>query len=491
MLELGAHAELLDAVGCGIWVYDGTDVLYVNHALEEISGYSRSELLAPNFFAGLIHPDDIDMIVQRGRARVRGEDVPERYEISILAKSGERRYLSLQARRVDDGSRAVSVVSAVDVTSLRHAKETIREGTTQLAALLNAVPAHIIATDPWGKPTFVNQHWLEFTGQSHEVAMREGTAPLIHPDDRRIATKAWLTALETREPYEISYRVRNRTGQFRWQMFRIRPVKDSVGTFYGWTSVSIDIHDTKALQAELERTVEQLAEAINAKDEVFGLISHELRTPLTTILGNAMYLSRHLDRVDAESLRSIAEDLESHAVRLNDLIENMLVLSRTRTGETEIETEPLLIPRLAEEVVREFEERHPSRCVAFSSTPAVALVEANASYYRQTLSNLLSNANKYSPEDSPIIVEVVEDVRQVRTSVIDAGPGIAEEYVKNIFDPFVRLNTKPGISGLGLGLTLCKRLVELQGGQISVANREGGGCEFSFTLPVMSLPAEA
>jgi PAS domain S-box-containing protein len=172
-------------------------------------------------------------------------------------------------------SRRVSVVSAVDVTALHEAKATIREGSVQLTALLNAVPAHIITTDSLGKPTFVNRHWLEFTGQTREEAMRNGTARLMHENDWATAQAAWRSALKSCEPYEIEYRIRDRNGDFRWQMFRIRPVKDASGACYGWTSVSVDVHETRELRTELERTIRQLADAIDAKDEVFGLISHE------------------------------------------------------------------------------------------------------------------------------------------------------------------------------------------------------------------------
>ena len=488
LLGGGAPLELLDHVGCGIWVYDGDAVLYVNHALEEVTGFSRAELLSPGFFERLIHPDDREMIVERGRARIRGEDVPEKYEVQILAKDGDVRVLSVHGRRVRLDDTDVSVVSTVDVTPLREAQRTIREGTTQLLTLLNSVPAHIITTNAEGRPTFVNSHWLEFTGQSREEAMANGTAPLIHPDDMRTATRSWMAALRSGQGYEIEYRVRDRQGEYRWQSFRIRPLLTEGGETSGWAAVAVDVHENKQLRDELGEAVEQLADAMAAKDEVLGLISHELRTPLTTLLGNAAYLQRNVGGLDPDTRQAIVADLAADSQRLYVVIENMLVLSRLGANER-IETEPARLNRLAEMAAKDFQKRAPSRPIEVDVPAAVSLVLVNPNYYRQVVGNLLSNADKYSPAGLSITVRVDEAEGALETSVIDQGAGIPPEDVDRVFAPFFRSSNHSSFTGVGLGLTVCQRLVELQGGSIRVRNLEAGGCCFSFTIPIAQLPS--
>lgn len=478
-----ASLELLDNVGCGIWAYDGEDILYVNHALEELTGYGRAELMAPRFFQNLIHQDDRDFIVARGQARIRGEDVPEQYEVRIITASGAVRTLALHAKKVSLGDSPVSVVSATDVTPLREAERAVRDGTNRLIAFLNAMPAHIIATDARGKPTFVNQHWLEFTGQPREQAMARGTAPLIHPDDVERTTLAWADARRRQEAYEIEYRIRNRDGEYRWQMFRIQPVIPEGGELVGWTSVSIDVHETKQLREELQETVEKLADAVASKDEVLGLISHELRTPLTTVMGNASYLMRHGEDLARDERSALAADLVSDSRRLYAVIENMLVLSRMEAG-AELETEPARLNRLVEATIEELRQRSPDREVRFEAAPDLPLVSVNPTYYRQIVGNLLSNADKYSPAAGPITVAIAEEDGFLSTSVIDSGPGVPDAEVDRVFAPFFRSKGHSGLTGTGLGLTVCRRLVELHGGGIFVQNMEGGGCRFWFTIPV-------
>ncbi|MEO6399167.1 MAG: PAS domain-containing sensor histidine kinase [Tepidiformaceae bacterium] len=489
-LDRDARLALLDTVCCGVWVYDGEDVRYVNRALSDITGFSREELLEPGFFAKLIHPDDRDSLLARGQARVRGETVPDQYEIRIIGRSGELRDLRIDARRVVFDVGPASVVSATDVTPLKDAQRAIREGTVQVRSLLHALPAHVIGTDATGKPTFVNNHWLEFTGQSRGEAMRTGTSSLMHDDDRKRAGRAWSAAKKAGEGYDIDYRVRDRHGDFRWQNFRIRPVKDRDEQVLGWVSVSVDIQDAKALQEQLELANDQLADAVHAKDEVLGLISHELRTPLTTLLGNARFLRTRADELTSEDRVRVATDLENDARRLYAIIENMLVLSRASVGEP-AELEPARLVRLAESTLRDFQIRVPGREVSLISTGPPCFALANPTYYQQILGNLLSNADKYSPGGLPIDVTVSCGESVAATTVSDRGAGIPVDEIEKIFDPFFRSpKQSKRVSGAGLGLTVCQRLVELMDGTISVAPRDGGGCEFTFTLPAAEFDEE-
>jgi two-component system sensor histidine kinase KdpD len=224
---------------------------------------------------------------------------------------------------------------------------------------------------------------------------------------------------------------------------------------------------------------------VAAKDEVLGLISHELRTPLTTLLGNASYLQRHADSIDSERLQSISRDLEADASRLSSVIENMLVLSRTDAGQG-IETEPSRLNRLAEATIAEFLERSPGREVVLIAPESLPIAEVHPGYYRQILANLLSNAHKYSPTDCPIVLEMVGSEEAVETRVRDCGKGIPSEELDRVFSAFYRSKQHLHVSGIGLGLTVCQRLVQLLGGVISVRNLDDG-CQFSFTVPLAAV----
>jgi PAS domain S-box-containing protein len=450
-----------------------------------MTGYTVYELLTPNFFATLIHPEDRDMVVERGRARVRGEAVPETYQTRIISRSGEVRTLAITARRLVLPSGPVSLVSAVDVTPLRQAENALRTGTSTVVELLHSLPAHIITTDVSGKPTFVNRHWLELTGQTESEAMTSGTARLIHPDDRARATERWLNALRAGEGYDIDYRVLSSTGEYRWQNFRIRPLVGPEGESVGWTSASVDVHEAKELAERLAAANEELTKANQAKDEVLGLISHELRTPLTTLVGNTRLLRRRGDALSPEDRLAIAHDLESDALRLEAVIANMLVLSRTNLREP-IESEPLRVQSLAAKVIRDFQARHSDREVEFLAARDLPLGSGNELHYQQILENLLSNADKYSPRTCSIGVELSLAGEMIQTTVIDGGSGLREADMDRIFEAFFRSSSAHAKTyGIGLGLTVCRRLVELHGGTIEARNIKPTGSAFSFTTPTL------
>lgn len=475
---------ILDAIGTAIWVYDGETITYVNHHAVELTQYPREDLVGSRFFESLIEPDDRELIIERGRARIRGEPVPESYEIRIRRRDGVLRHLSLHARRTTIAGKAVSVVSATDVTDLREAQRTIQDGAAQVIRFLNGVPASIIATDAAGKPTFVNQHWLELTGMPRDDAMKYGTSRLIHPGDVEQARTRWDHAKATGEGYDIEYRVRDAHGEFRWQFFRIRPLKNAEGELTGWTSAAIDVHDAKELREQLQETIEELGVAVRSKDELIGLISHELRTPLTTLLLNAAYLNKN-PGLDEASRQEFTSELVNDAQRLNTVIENMLVLSRVSAGD--IETEPTRLNGLVQETANEFRRRAPGRVLDVSCPGESAMVEVNPVYFKQVLGNLLSNAHKYSPGDRPIRLAIAGGESHAIIRVVDEGPGIPGEEVEQVFTPFFRSKTQSNVGGIGLGLTVCRRLVELQGGQIDVENVPGGGCAFWFTVPLTNL----
>ncbi len=230
------------------------------------------------------------------------------------------------------------------------------------------------------------------------------------------------------------------------------------------------------IAADLERANE-------AKDDFLGMVSHELKTPITTILGNAEVLLRRSDLIDEEMRREALDDIGYESRRLHRLIENLLVLSRLEAGIT-LELEPMLVRRDIERIVGEHERRFPNRVISLDLPEDLPPVCAEPTYFEQVLQNLISNAEKYSPRDQPIDVRARLDGAVVHVSVLDRGPGIPAADCDRIFEPFVRLKRTSAAAGAGIGLAVCKRLMEVQRGSIEARPRDGGGLQVTFTLPL-------
>ncbi|MGE5596433.1 MAG: ATP-binding protein, partial [Hyphomicrobiales bacterium] len=238
------------------------------------------------------------------------------------------------------------------------------------------------------------------------------------------------------------------------------------------------------LYQESKRAADDLRRASAVKDEFLGMMSHELRTPLTGILGNAQILRRHGDRIPASFRDSAIADIEHEADRLKRLVENMLVLAQVE-AEHDIIPEPVLLQRLALDVVEEHRRRHPWRHVNCVVDSGLLPVRAAPVYVEQVLRNLISNAEKYSENDEKIEVQVLSMGDSVGAIVLDRGVGVPGEELEMLFRPFFRSDsTAHTASGAGLGLAVCKRLIEVQSGRIWAAPRQDGGMEFGFSLPV-------
>jgi signal transduction histidine kinase len=238
---------------------------------------------------------------------------------------------------------------------------------------------------------------------------------------------------------------------------------------------------------ELRESREELERALSAKDEFLSLVSHELRTPITTIFGNAHVLSTRWETLSPELRAAALEDVREESQRLRQIIENLLVLARLETGRA-LEVEPLLLRRTIEKIMETHRRRFPGRRYEISLPDVLVLIDGNAQCIQQIMTNLLSNAEKYSPQDSTITVRIWSRGDRVVVAVEDEGIGLDSEEIDALFSPFYRSPRTAGSAGLGIGLSVCQRLVEAQGGRIWATPREGGGSVFAFTVPLAAEP---
>jgi signal transduction histidine kinase len=225
------------------------------------------------------------------------------------------------------------------------------------------------------------------------------------------------------------------------------------------------------------------AEAAAAKDEFVGFISHELRGPMAIIAGNARLLANGTLR-DGDREAVLAE-MTAASDRMNGIIEALLSLSKAESG-VALEVEPILLARIAESVRRHHCTRFPARDVAIDVPPALPPALGDRGAVEQVLVNLLSNAEKYGDAAAPIRIVITAAGADQVVSVDNAGPAIPPEQLRRVFEPFFRMPaTRAAVPGVGLGLTVCHRLVTAQGGRMSAESLCGGGARFSFTLPAV------
>ncbi|MEX2547066.1 MAG: ATP-binding protein [Chloroflexota bacterium] len=262
---------------------------------------------------------------------------------------------------------------------------------------------------------------------------------------------------------------------------RLRTERDRARTQSTETNKALE--EAAAAREELGRMVEVERRANELRDAFNSIISHELRTPITLIYGGAKLLANRERRLDEQTRTDLIDDLEAEADRLYRLVEDLLVLSKSERGAVERATEPLLLPRIAARVVRSEQERWPAVRFTVHSGNSVSPARGEETYVEQVLRNLLSNAAKYGPHASAVQVMVDETTEGVRVRVLDEGAGIDMAETARLFELYYRsLSTAGTISGAGIGLYVCRVLVDAMGGRIWAAARPEGGSEFGFIL---------
>jgi K+-sensing histidine kinase KdpD len=243
------------------------------------------------------------------------------------------------------------------------------------------------------------------------------------------------------------------------------------------------LEDAAAARGEVERVVSMERRANELRDAFNSLISHELRTPITAIYGGAKLLASRERTLDEKTRRELIDDLEAEADRLYRLVEDLLILAKSERGTVERLSQPLLLSRMVSRVVRSEHERWPGARFAVHADSTVSPTRGDETYVEQVLRNLLSNAAKYSPAGSTIHVIVDENAEGVRARVLDEGPGFAAEEATRLFELYYRSPaTASTVSGAGIGLYVCRVLVEAMGGRIWASPRPEGGAEFGFAL---------
>jgi two-component system sensor histidine kinase KdpD len=240
----------------------------------------------------------------------------------------------------------------------------------------------------------------------------------------------------------------------------------------------------QAQQANLQ------VEAERMRSSLLSSVSHDLRTPLSVITGAAGALLQPEPALDAPARRDLAETIHEEALRLNRLVRNLLDMTRLASGAVTVAKEWQPIEGVIGAALGRLEDQLRGRQVDVRVPPGLPPVPIDDVLIEQVLINLLENAAKYTPAGSPVEISARTEGGSMVVEIADRGPGIPGELVDRIFEKFFRLPREGAGGGAGLGLAICRGIVEAHRGRIWAENRDGGGAAFRFTLPMDGPPPE-
>jgi PAS domain S-box-containing protein len=453
------------------------NVRFFNQATEKITGYTSRELEGRDWF---------DAIVPRNRypevwtelERLRAGGLPKNFENPILTKTGEERYIIWQNNVVREHGKVVGTISfGIDITPRKRAEEQLRAARERLQYVVASNPAVIYT----GKPVMDGSDFV-LTYISERISAMFGFQPSdfighpefwdshIHPEDRRTVLEE-MPLLWEKGQHAFEYRFLHRDGTYRWIREEAKVVRDTQGKPIEVNGYWTDVSERKRLEEELAKS-----QRLAAIGETSAMIGHDLRNPLQGIAGVVYLAKKNLEsrrRADRKAVVALLDTIEDQVLYMDKIVSDLQDYAQPLAPQLTETNLPNLIKQTLSTIKMPETVRVSVRTEKLATNAMV-----DSTLMRRTLTNLTINAIQAMPKRGKLTIRVRSRGDSIILTVEDTGVGIPRKNLAKIFNPFFTTKAR----GQGLGLAVCKRLVEAQGGTITVKSKPRKGAAFTIKL---------
>jgi PAS domain S-box-containing protein len=446
-----------------------TNDLWWNDGFFNMFNYQRQDIESSvESWVSRIHPHDRDRVKESIHNAIDAghENWADQYR--FLRADGLYAHILDRGYTIFAEGKAVRMLgSMMDITQQIELQQAFAETESMLQTIASISPTVLWMTDPNGDITYVNEAWLIWSNSSLDDNLQDGWKQAIYPEDRERVSTIFTKACEQQTDYQADYRMQFKDGSVRWITALGRPRYLANGSFAGLVGSCTDI--TRQKHMELQ------------KDEFISTVSHELKTPITSIKAYEQLLTR-LKVVDDARGQNFLSRMRMQINRLDALVKDLLDISRIESGkltfhETEFEVNVVLA-----ELVNDLQLVFSTHRLVITQNQSCKIY-ADRNRVIQLISNLIDNAVKYSPKADRVNIALACDEQYITCSIQDFGRGILKEQQPFIFDRFYQVNDVYKAPGLGIGLYLCKEIVQRLNGHIWFETEYNYGSTFAFRLP--------
>lgn len=352
-----------------------------------------------------------------------------------------------------------------EVTQRKLAQEQLKLKFEEVNSILESLPQIAFTLDGKGTIEFVNQEWLKY---SPNIA----SCPVIHPDDQGVLD-TWSLHQELFEPFEKEIRLKKlHANSYRYHLLKMTPVFKQNNEIK-WVGTLTDIDERKQLEKK--------------KDEFLSVASHELKTPLTSIKAFSQIALRAMQDINEHKAYAYISKVKEQSEKLQSLVEDLLDISRLENVGLKLNIQKINIDDFLDKVLESIKMAYPNVEILHDRSSLNTIVRADALRIEQVINNYISNAVKYTPNCNEIILKTFVEGNNYRLEVSDNGVGIPHYQIPLVFDKFYRVEENSSrFQGLGLGLHICKEIIQQHGGECGASSVLGKGSTFYFTLPILS-----
>jgi PAS domain S-box-containing protein len=464
------YRELFENANEAIFVAQDARIVFTNPMLIRMFGYSAAELSA-KLFIEFIYPDDRDMVIDRHRKRLAGEELPPVYAFRVVHRDGEVRWVELSAVVIEWLGKPATLNFLSDITARKQAEEALRQSEQKFKDMAEQMPQTIFEIDLEGHFIYANRYGLEFHGYTvNDMKNDIHAIDFFIPEQRQKLTDNMAKVLRGEETDNHEYSVLRKDGStYPALIYSNAIVRD--GQPVGIRGIIVDITERK--------------KAEQMKSDFVSFISHQLRTPTAGLMG---YIDNMLDGITGDLNSKQAEylsEMRDVCARNNQLIADLLNISRLERGVIAVDIKPVYLRDKVEMAVREYKTNIEEKGLALNVNEVEQGVSvlADGDKLVEVLKNVIHNAYKFT-KDGSINVEISSEGNQGVIKVRDTGVGMTESVQKDLFKKEKVFGGAIAVGGgAGLGLYIAKGFMKLQGGDIVVESVVGKGSTFIISLP--------
>jgi PAS domain S-box-containing protein len=494
------YRTLANSSPVGVYIVQDGKFVFVNPQFQKYTGFSEDELMGKESLL-LVHPEDRER-VRESAVEMLKENRLTPYELRYIVKNGETLWATETVTPIHYKGKRATLGNFMDITEHKQSEEALRQSKERLRTMFESATDGILVIDLNGVINEVNQRAVNMHGyKSKGELFGKSAAKLVAPGEREKIATNMRQAVKQGKLESVEYTLLKADGTEFPGELSTSALRDASGKAVGHITIVRDITERKQMEQQLKRQMEELRVAYEKlkeldqlKDNFLSTVSHELRTPLTSIKSFSEILLSYDE--DKETQKEFLTIINQESNRLTRLINDFLDLSKIEAGRMQWETIELSLDEVIQTALNATQALtiETNLKVGADIEPHLPTVWCDKDRLVQVVTNLLSNAIKFTPEGGTIKVKAQlqnghkpkQDADAVMVSVSDSGIGIAQKDQQSVFEKFKQvgdtLSNKP--KGTGLGLPICKEIIEHYGGRIWLESELGKGSTFFFTLPI-------